>query len=254
MARFIIAHLYPDLMNLYGDRGNLLCLQKRIEWYGHTCQIENLSLQNDMDFSQYDMVFMGGGSDREQGLVYKDLLKLGNKLKDNIDNGLPMLCICGAYQLLGLSYIDADGQPIDGLKFFNFYTVAGHPRLIGNVLIETNLDNHNISVVGFENHGGRTHLNDSSLQPFGKVIKGYGNNGVDGGEGIKYHNLIGTYLHGPLLPKNPAIADFFISAMAKRQGVELGAAPDDNIEQFAHNQAKAKLLGNSRPRFKRKAE
>lgn len=254
MAHFIIAHLYPDLMNLYGDRGNLLCLQKRIEWYGHTCVVENLGLQHEMDFLRYDMVFMGGGSDREQGLVYEDLLKKGQKLKDHIESGLPMLCICGAYQLLGLSYIAADGQPIDGLRFFDFHTIAGHPRLIGNVLIEAQINGQTISVVGFENHGGRTHFKDSRLQPFGRVIKGYGNNGQDGGEGLIYRNLIGTYLHGPLLPKNPAIADFFISTMAKRKGIELGIAPNDNIERFAHEQVKARLLGISRSKLRRQAE
>jgi len=242
MAQFTIAHLYPDLMNLYGDRGNLICLQKRMEWYGHSLVIENLGLQDDMEFSGYDMVFMGGGSDREQGLVYEDLLKKGSQLLDQIESGLPVLCICGAYQLLGLSYIAADGQAIDGLKFFNFRTVAGHPRLIGNVLIEATVSGQTTSVVGFENHGGRTIFEDDKLLPFGRVIKGYGNNGQDGREGLFHRNLIGTYLHGPLLPKNPAIADFFISTMARRRDEDLTHVIDDSIEQFAHDQVKNRLL------------
>jgi len=242
MAQFTIAHLYPDLMNLYGDRGNLICLQRRMEWYGHQLAIESLSLRNDMNFSSYDMVFMGGGSDREQGLVYQDLLQKGGLLLDQIEAGLPVLCICGAYQLLGLSYLAADGQAMDGLKFFNFRTVAGHPRLIGNVLIEANFGGQPTSVVGFENHGGRTIFEDNKLQPLGRVIKGFGNNGQDGKEGLFYKNLVGTYLHGPLLPKNPAVADFFISTMAWRKGIDIGDKLEDNIEQFAHNQVKNRLL------------
>ncbi|MGE5391014.1 MAG: type 1 glutamine amidotransferase [Deltaproteobacteria bacterium] len=247
MAQFSIAHLYPDLMNLYGDRGNLICMQKRMQWYGHNCSIENLGLRDDLDLDRYDMVFMGGGSDREQGLVYEDLLRKGGRLKEQIEAGLPVLCICGAYQLLGLSYIAADGQAMDGLKFFEFRTVAGSPRLIGNVLIEANIDGKAVSVVGFENHGGRTIFDDPDLQSFGRVINGFGNNGKDGGEGLIYKNLIGTYLHGPLLPKNPAVADFFISAMAQRKGIELAYDLDDFIEQFAHDQVKGRLLGSTRP-------
>lgn len=250
MAQLTIAHLYPDLMNLYGDRGNLLCLKKRIEWYGHNCVIENLGLQNEMDFANYDMIFMGGGSDREQGLVYQDLLRKGSYLRDQIEAGLPVLCICGAYQLLGLSYIAADGQEMDGLKLFKFRTVAGDPRLIGNVLIETNINSRTVTVVGFENHGGRTIFEDGSLQPFGQVVKGYGNNGHDGREGLLYRNLVGTYLHGPLLPKNPAIADFFISAMSQRKGLHLDNSFDDTIEQYAHNQVKDRLLSPTRSKRK----
>lgn len=243
MARFRIAHLYPDLMNLYGDRGNLICLQKRLQWYGHDCSIESLGLRDEMALEPFDMVFMGGGSDREQGLVYEDLLRKGNLLKDEIEAGLPMLCICGAYQLLGFSYIAADGQVMDGLRFFGFRTVAGSPRLIGNVLIEANMNGQVVTVVGFENHGGRTIFDDSTLQPFGRVIAGFGNNGRDGGEGLIYKNLIGTYLHGPLLPKNPAVADFFISTMAGRRDIALDAPLDNDIEQFAHDQIKHRLLG-----------
>ncbi|NLW92245.1 MAG: glutamine amidotransferase [Syntrophomonadaceae bacterium] len=246
MAQFSIAHLYPDLMNLYGDRGNLICLQKRLQWRGHQCSIENLGLSDDMELGRYDMVFMGGGSDREQGLVYEDLLRKGSRIMEQIEAGLPMLCICGAYQLLGQSYIAADGQVMDGLRFFNFRTVAGSPRLIGNILIEANIDGQKVSVVGFENHGGRTIFLDHKLQPLGHVIKGFGNNGKDGGEGLIYKNLIGTYLHGPFLPKNPAVADFILSAMAKRRGVELDTLLDDSIEKYAHDQVKDRLLGSSR--------
>lgn len=236
MADFVIMHMYPDLMNLYGDRGNLLCLQKRLEWYGHKAIIKNITLDEEVDFSSADMIFMGGGSDREQGLVYKDLLGKADCMWKSITAGLPALCICGAYQLLGMSYRDYKGKIMDGLGFFDFYSQGEEERLIGNIVIETSLTGIVETVVGFENHGGRTYFNDSSLQPFGRVIKGYGNNGQDKQEGIAYQNLIGTYLHGPLLPKNPHIADLYIRRMAERKGISIERKLDDTIEKFAHQQ------------------
>ncbi len=245
MAQFNIAHLYPDLMNLYGDRGNLICLQKRLEWRGQECRIQNVGLGQSIDFAAIDMVFMGGGSDREQGLVYADLIKRAEEFRQAIETDLPVLCICGAYQLLGQAYISADGQRLRGLGFFDFTTQGSQPRLIGNILVETELGGQTTTVVGFENHGGRTFLNDARLKPFGRVLKGYGNNGQDGFEGIKYRNLIGTYLHGPLLPKNPVVADFFIKAMAVRRGMDANITPlYDAIETFAHQQVKYKILNS----------
>lgn len=242
MARFVIAHMYPDLMNLYGDRGNLICLQKRIEWSGHQAEIKAVNLRDQLDFAGIDMLFMGGGSDREQSLVYHDLLQKAGKLMQEIDNGLPVLCICGAYQLLGNYYKSFDGTMMDGLGFFDLHTEGKKDRLIGNILLESEMGGRKTTVVGFENHGGRTYLNDKKLQPFGKVIKGFGNNGEDGGEGLLYKNLIGTYLHGPLLPKNPGVADFFIQAMAMRKGIDLLSALNDQIENYAHEQVKKKIL------------
>ncbi|WP_054695689.1 type 1 glutamine amidotransferase [Syntrophomonas palmitatica] len=244
MASFRILHMYPELMNLYGDRGNLLCLQKRIEWYGHRCIIEKQGLDNRTDFASVDMVFMGGGSDREQGLVYRDLLEKAATLLEHIENGLPVLCICGAYQLLGNSYIDFDGRSMSGLAFFPFYTRAGSKRLIGNVIISSQINGIDETVVGFENHGGRTYFEDPFLKPFGRVIKGFGNNGEDGSEGIVYKNLIGTYLHGPLLPKNPGVADFFIEAMFARQGLKMEKYLDDSIENTAHQQVINKIMNS----------
>lgn len=241
MADFIIAHMYPDLMNLYGDRGNLLCLKRRLAWYGHNCIIRTISLGDSIDYSNIDMLFMGGGSDREQGLVYQDLIKKDEELKAEIDGGLPVLCICGAYQLLGSSYVSFGGKVMDGLGFFDFYTRGSRERLIGNILINSTLTGKSLSVVGFENHGGRTYFEDSELKPFGTVIRGFGNNGEDKTEGITYRNLIGTYLHGPLLPKNPGIADYFIQAMAARKSQSINIKLDDDIENFAHNQIKNKM-------------
>ncbi len=244
MAKFVIAHMYPNLMNLYGDRGNLLCLQKRLGWYGHQGEIAPVNLNDQLDFKQIDMLFMGGGSDREQGLAYNDLLLKADKLMQEIENGLPVLCICGAYQLLGKYYKSYDGTTMNGLGFFDLHTEGKKERLIGNILLSSEIDGQKITVAGFENHGGRTYLNDNNLQPFGTVIKGHGNNGEDGSEGLKFRNLIGTYLHGPLLPKNPVIADFFIRAMAYRQGIELDRVLDNSIEDFAHEQVQKKILAN----------
>lgn len=237
-----IAHMYPDLLNLYGDRGNLIVLSRRLAWYGFSCQIIPVELGDDIDFSELDMVFMGGGSDREQNLVYRDLFKKADALWAEIEDGMPLLAICGAYQLLGRYYESADGKVMHGLNFFDFYTAGEEKRLIGNILIKTEITGKETTVVGFENHGGRTYFNGPELKPFGKVVKGYGNNGQDKCEGISYKNLIGTYLHGPLLPKNPAVADFFIQAVLKRKGLELNRQLDDRIENFAHEQVKKMIL------------
>lgn len=242
MKKYTIAHMYPDLMNLYGDRGNLICLQKRMEWYGLECEIKSIQLHDKLDFKQIDMLFMGGGSDREQGLVYHDLIQKSDQLMEQINQGLPTLCICGAYQLLGTYYKLPDGQIINGLGFFPFYTVSKPGRLIGNVLIESEINEQKTTVVGFENHGGRTYFDDANLQGLGKVIKGYGNNGEDKTEGMQFKNLIGTYLHGPLLPKNPVLADFFIQAMTERRGEKVTKKLDDTIEKIAHEQVKKKLM------------
>jgi lipid II isoglutaminyl synthase (glutamine-hydrolysing) len=234
--------MYPDLMNLYGDRGNLICLQKRMEWYGFDCDIKSVHLHDKLDFNQIDMIFMGGGSDREQSLVYNDLIQKSDQLMEQINHGLPMLCVCGAYQLLGSYYKSQDGRMLNGLGFFPFYTVSKPGRLIGNILLNSEINGENTTVVGFENHGGRTYFEDLSLAGLGEVIKGYGNNGDDKVEGMHFQNLIGTYLHGPLLPKNPILADFFIQAMTERQGIKLEHRLDDRIERIAHEQVINKIM------------
>jgi lipid II isoglutaminyl synthase (glutamine-hydrolysing) len=175
-------------------------------------------------------------------LVYNDLLRKADQLINHIQKGLPVLSICGAYQLLGQYYKALDGEVLKGLGFFDFHTVSKPGRLIGNVLIEIRFHDQNHTVVGFENHGGRTYFEGGQLEPLGKVIKGFGNNGEDRYEGIHYHNLIGTYLHGPLLPKNPVLADYFIRVMAERRGIEITAVLDDRIENLAHQQVEKKIL------------
>jgi CobQ-like glutamine amidotransferase family enzyme len=184
---------------------------------------------------------MGGGSDREQGLMYRDLISMADGLWDQIEQGFPVLCICGAYQLLGSYYRSLDGQMLKGLGLLGFYTQSEKGRLIGNILIEIEMGGQKKTVVGFENHGGRTYMEDKQLKPLGKVLKGFGNNGKDGREGIWHKNLIGTYLHGPLLPKNPALADYFIRAMASRRGLDISEALDDRIEDYAHHEVKRRL-------------
>lgn len=242
MTKFRIAHMYPDLMNLYGDRGNLICLQKRLQWYGFNCEIESIFLGDSLDYEQLDMVFIGGGSDREQDLVYGDLTKKADQIYRQIETGLPVLCICGAYQLLGNYYQSHDGKVMQGLGFFPFHTEGRKERLVGNILLEAEIDGVNTTLVGFENHGGRTYYRGPGLQPLGKVVAGYGNNGEDKNEGIRSANLIGTYLHGPLLPKNPLLADFFIKNMCARQGVALNHSLDDSIEYIAHEQVRKMIL------------
>lgn len=234
MAEFKIAHLYPDLMNLYGDRGNLLCLQKRLQWYGQQPHIYEVSFGSKLDYHSIDMIYMGAGSDREIKLIHQDLVSRGADLKEAIENGLPMLFIDSAYQLLGQAYMDNAETIIDGLGLFNFITRKAKNRLTGNIILSSSVTE--CTVVGFENHYGCIYFEDENLQPFGRVVKGFGNNGEDGYEGFIYKNLIGTCLHGPLLPKNPEIADFFIKAMAERKGIILASELDDSIENFARNQ------------------
>ncbi|NLB87833.1 MAG: glutamine amidotransferase [Syntrophomonadaceae bacterium] len=188
------------------------------------------------------MLLMGGGSQREQELVYNDLSPKADSLKTCIENGLPALFIGGAYQLLGTSYQLSTGQIKPRLGIFNFYTKTMDNRLTGNILIKTNIDNNSVDVVGFENHVGRIYILDEDLEPFGTVVKGYGNNGEDSTEGIKYKNLIGTHLHGPILPKNPAVADFFINKILERKNIKKNTKLNDELELFAHNQIKKRLL------------
>ena len=205
-----IGWLYPELMNTYGDRGNIIVLQKRCEWRGIEIKIDRISVETDSSMlSKCDLLFMGGAQDTQQEVVSRDLLeKKGSVLKKKIEEGVPGLFICGAYQFLGKYYKTADGKILPGLEIFPCFTEnpgEHHARLIGNIVIKKN----NTQIVGFENHGGRTYLDDKSMA-FAKVIKGFGNNGEDKTEGIMYKNSIGTYLHGPILPKNPEIADWLI--------------------------------------------
>lgn len=223
--RLTIGWLYPDLMSTYGDRGNVIVLQKRAE--ARNIQVDILPITqetSDYKLKTVDLLFGGGSQDREQEIVMRDLKgKKQEVIKKLVENDIPALFVCGAPQLMGKFYEPSRGKRIEGLGIFDMETInpgPKTPRCIGNIIAEvdwshlypthnSSLITHNLLIVGFENHGGRTYLGRSAL-PFAKVIKGYGNNGKDGTEGVVYKNAIGCYFHGPLLPKNPQIADFLI--------------------------------------------
>lgn len=225
-----IAHLYPDLLNLYGDRGNIAALKQRSLWRGISAEVTEYTLAQEIDFDNTDIIFIGGGSDREQKLVCGRLLEMKDKIIDFAENNGSIIAVCGGYQLLGRYYKLGD-ETIEGLGLLDIKTERGEKRLIGNVVIKTDfLDR---PVVGFENHGGRTEINGCA--PLGKVLYGHGNNGTDGTEGVIYKNVIATYLHGPLLPKNPHLCDYIIkNALTKKYG-EVTLSPLDDKEEIAAN-------------------
>ena len=229
-----IYHMYPDILNLYGDIGNVICLKRRCEWRGITPNIINFSLENEEhNLNEGDIFFIGGGSDRGQSIVYSDFLKYKDSFKEIIEDYRVVLAICGGYQLLGEKYIDNEGREVPGLGIFNYSTVSEEGRLIGNVIIENQLRLTPKTIVGFENHGGRTY---SDYSPLGLVKSGYGNNGKDKKEGIVYKNCIGTYLHGPVLPKNPHLADYLIfKALERKYKITTLQDLDDDFEYLAHN-------------------
>lgn len=229
-----IAHLYPDLLNLYGDSGNILCLKKRCEWRGIKCSVTPLLSGNDFDFSDYDLIFVGGGQDREQKLVLSDLTpKKRDSLYDAVENGTVVLAICGGYQLLGKFYETASGERLDFTGILDLYTSSGDKRLIGNYEYKTA---EKIRIIGFENHSGRTFLGDG-VAPLGKIIKGFGNNGADKTEGARYKNTFCTYCHGPMLPKNPDFADMLIKKALSSRYDSVNLAPlDCSVEVLARRQ------------------
>ncbi len=235
-----ICYLYPDLLNLYGDRGNVLAFAARCRWRGIPVTVHRVRQGEEVDFRGMDFLFLGGGSDREQNLMTEDLRKRAGALREAIEDGLVVLAICGGYQLLGHYYRTRGGQVIPGLGLLDFYTEAGARRLIGNIAVEIELDGERVKVTGFENHAGRTYLGKTA--PLGRVLAGSGNNGEDGREGARYKNVFCSYLHGPLLPKNPALTDYLIRTALKRRGLpELLEPLDDRLEAAA-NQAMLRRL------------
>jgi lipid II isoglutaminyl synthase (glutamine-hydrolysing) len=225
-----INHFFPKKLNLYADRGNIITLQKRCEWRGITSKVVEVHTIEDANVAEADILIIGGGSDREQSLVTDELTKIQNELKAAIEDGVSCLAICGGYQFLGDYYQLPDGNKLSGLQLFDFYTISKPGRLTGNILLNSGKFG---KIVGFENHGGRTY---HSYRPLGEVVKGQGNNSEDGKEGIHYKNLVGTYLHGPLLPKNPQIADYLISNALERKYGNVKLFPlDDHLESIAKN-------------------
>jgi CobQ-like glutamine amidotransferase family enzyme len=227
-----IAFLYPDLMNIYGDRGNIIALQRRAEWRGIEVEVHTLSLGDDLDIKRDDFYFFGGGQDRQQITVSQDLQgRKGEQLKEAVEGGAVMFTVCGGYQLLGHYYQPQEGTDLPGIGLFDLHTVAGDRRFIGNTVVETDFVG---QLVGFENHSGLTYLG-SGCRPLGKSLVGYGNNGQDGFEGARYKTAYGCYLHGSLLPKNPHFADYLLTqALARRHGPVRLPRLDDALEQGAH--------------------
>lgn len=233
--KFKICHLYPDLLNLYGDRGNIMVMYKRSKWRGIDVEIDEVSLNRKTDLTEYDFIFLGGGSDREQKIITDDLVKYkGGSLLEAVEGGAALLSICGGYQLLGNYYTTHTGESLDGIGLFDIYTKAGKKRLIGNVVLESGFFTDMPTLVGFENHSGKTYLGEK-VEPIGKVTVGFGNNGEDFFEGARYKNAFGTYLHGPILPKNSQFADLLIKlSLQKNYGEVHLESLDDSFEIMAH--------------------
>jgi len=235
MRTFTVGWLYPDLMNIYGDRGNILTLVKRAEWRGLEANVLELGRGATDQMDDVDVFFFGGGQDREQALIYDDLREFKqDSLQRAVGNGAQVLAVCGGYQLLGHYYQTADGERYDGIGLIDARTEAGKKRFIGDVVVRTEIEGLTPStLVGFENHSGRTFLG-SGAKPLGKVIEGKGNNGSDRTEGCVQGGIIGTYMHGSLLPKNPHLADHLIAGALRRRGGGALSHLDDSAELAAH--------------------
>ncbi|NFM79978.1 glutamine amidotransferase [Clostridium botulinum] len=238
-----ICHLYPDLLNVYGDIGNILVLKYRAEQRGIKINVSNVSIKDNFPIDKYDIALFGGGQDYEQSIVSKDMVETKkDDLTEYIEKGKVLLAICGGYQLLGKYYTTPEGEKLDGLNILDIYTEGGDIRFIGNTVIKN--EEFNETYVGFENHSGRTYI--GNLKPLGKVIAGYGNNGEDQEEGCIYKNTFCTYFHGSLLSKNPELADRLLStALKNKYGEDINLEPlDDNLEIKAkefiiHRESKA---------------
>jgi CobQ-like glutamine amidotransferase family enzyme len=254
-----LAHLYPDHMNIYGDRGNILTLRQRCAWRAIELQYEPIGAGADVDWNANDIAFFGGWQDSGHALIAEDFVqRQGPRLRAAIDDGLVMLSICGGYQLLGHYFLTHTGERLPGIGAMDVHTVGGVERLIGNIVVEAQLAdpagvagenggaNSSVRLVGFENHSGRTYLG-SGVRPLGRVLVGHGNNGEDGSEGAVYRNSIGCYMHGSLLPKNPQLADYLIGlALRRRYGATAALRPlDDHLELAAQRSMVARLVNNS---------
>lgn len=234
-----IAHLYPKLLNLYGDMGNIITLKNRCEWRGIDVEFDEINIGDSI--RNHDLYFIGGGQDKQQEEVASELYSHRADLLSQRDDGAVFLGICGGYQLFGHYYQPHDKDKLKGISLLDVYTVAGNKRFIGNVTVKTDFLSP-ATLVGFENHSGLTYLDGDTL-PLGIVSVGSGNNGKDGHEGARYKNVFGTYLHGSLLPKNPHFADYLIElALEKRYGEKISLSKlDDKLELLTHNS----LIGKS---------
>ena len=236
-----ICHLYPDILNLYGDQGNVLCMCQRLRWRGIEANVTGVSIGQTLHAADYDLFFIGGGQDFEQEVLLSDLSGAKTaELKSAIEDGKPFLAICGGYQMLGAYYETWDGKKCGFTGALDLYTVGQKDRMIGNYLFTCD-DLNGAAIVGFENHSGRTYLG-SRVRPMGRVLYGSGNNGEDGTEGVRYQNVFGTYSHGCLLPKNPQLADLLLrTALERKYGAAQLIPLDDTLEQRAHDYMEQRL-------------
>ena len=238
-----IAHLYPDVLNLYGDSGNIRCMENRLRWRGHGVSVTPLPMGAQDSLTDYDLLFIGGGQDFEQELLLADLARgRGENLRAAIRDGVPLLAVCGGYQMLGAYYQNQAGRRCAFLGAIDFYTEAGEKRMIGNFAFHCGAESGGSVVIGFENHSGRTVLGPG-VSPLGQVLAGGGNNGADGGEGVRWKNVFGTYCHGPVLPKNPALCDCILeTALTRKYGACILAPLDDGAERDARAAALRELF------------
>jgi CobQ-like glutamine amidotransferase family enzyme len=238
-----VGHLYPEYLNIYADRGNIAVLTRRAAARGHELRIEQVTLGDRLEPGRHDLVYIGGGQDREQSMIAPDLAARGDSIRASVDGGAALLAVCGGYQLLGRGYRARDGSWMPGAALFPHETLAGETRMIGDVLLESTLEEApGTTIAGFENHVGRTLLDEGAI-PLGRVVAGYGNDGRSGREGCRVGRALGTYLHGPLLPRNPWLADLLLSwALGHATGEEpeeLSPLPDE-LERQAHAVAAAR--------------
>ena len=230
-----ICHLYPDILNLYGDQGNIICMKKRLEWRNIDCRVTEVSIGESAKFTDFDIFFIGGGQDFEQEILLGDLAGgKADEIKAAVADGKTFLTICGGYQMLGSYYKTWDGQMCDFIGAIDYYTVGAKDRMIGNFMYKCGAESGGSTVVGFENHSGKTFLG-SGVSPLGTILSGYGNNGEDKTEGVRYNNVCGTYSHGPVLPKNPQLADFILKTALSQKYTSFDfEALDDTFESNAN--------------------
>jgi lipid II isoglutaminyl synthase (glutamine-hydrolysing) len=250
-VRIRVGHLYPDYLNIYADRGNIAVLARRAALRGHELALEAIGVGDALEPGAHDLLYVGGGQDREQALIAPDLAEKGEAIRDAVEGGAALLAVCGGYQLLGRGYRGRDGDWMPGAALFGHETVAGETRMIGDVLLDCELEpGARRPLAGFENHAGRTLL-DPGAEPLGRVVHGFGNDGESGYEGCRLGRAIGTYLHGPLLPRNPWLADWLLAqALAHAGGGDppvLGELPDElEREAFRVAAERARTRGGRR--------
>ena len=246
MASLRIAHLYPEVLNLYGDKGNILCMERRLSWRGIACTTDLLPLDGEKKLAPYDLIFIGGGQDFDQRVVLDDLASgTAEELRAATADGTTFLCICGGFQLMGNGYETADGRKWDFVGAVDCYTKGSPERMIGNYAFRLGEESGGSDVVGFENHSGRTHLG-SGVKPLGTILRGNGNNGEDGTEGLRSNNVFCTYCHGPALPKNPAFCDLLLKTALERKYGSFTLDPlDDSDEDRAHDTMLSRVLAGT---------